>query len=79
MFTDISHDSFYFFYIRPVVSLSCMHKGNSYERDEMKSRCAPLLKIRIGDEKNLFANIVPVPYVKGVTNGWIAVEVGYRW
>ncbi len=78
-FADISHEIFSFSYFRPMLSLSCMYKGNSYDSDEMEFRCYPLLKIRIGGEKNLFANIIPVPYVSGVTNGLIAVEVGYRW
>jgi hypothetical protein len=79
VFTDISYESFSFYYFKPILSLSCMHKGTSHERDEMKFRCAPFLKIRMGGEKNLFVNIIPVPHVRGVTNGFIAVEVGYRW
>ena len=79
VFMDISHDDFKYTYFRPMLSLSCMYKGISHDNDEMAFRCYPLLKIRIGGETNLFANIIPIPYVSGVTNGLIAVEVGYRW
>lgn len=79
LFTDISHEHYAYPYYRPVLSLSCMYKGIQYSSDEMALRCYPLIKFRIGDETKLFANIVPIPHVGDTTNGFIAVEIGYKW
>jgi len=78
VFVDISHNNFQFSYVRPMLSLNCMYKGSSYDHKNMSLQCYPFVKFRVGGDK-FFANITPVPQVKGVTNGLIAIEFGYRW
>lgn len=78
-FVDISNDNYAYAYFRPVLSISCMHKGTSYDSDQMATECWPLLKLRVGGPTKLFANVIPVPSTGGRTNGFVALEVGYNW
>lgn len=79
VFTDISHEAYAYPYFRPLLGLSCMYKGTDYGSDKMAAQCFPLLKFRIGEETKLFANITPVPRIGDLTNGFFAVELGYKW
>lgn len=78
-FVDISHDTYAYKYFRPILNLSLMYKGVGYSSDEMRVKLIPMLKFRIGGDTKLFANIIPVPPIDDETNGFVAVEFGYKW
>jgi hypothetical protein len=78
-FSNISNDRIKTKYVQPVIGLNCMYKGKSYNSDEMQTVCSPPIKLRIGKQKGLFAYLTPVPKIKGVTNGFISLEVGYKF
>jgi len=79
VFTDISHDNYNYGSFKPVLNLHCAYKGHSYNEPGRKLQCYPLFKLRIGKEKGLFTNIIPIPKVGDVTNGLVAFEVGYKF
>jgi hypothetical protein len=78
-FVDISHDTYAYKYFRPIMNLSLMYKGIGYNSDDMRVKLIPLVKFRIGGDTKLFANIVPVPPIENETNGFVAIEVGFKW
>lgn len=78
-FVDISNDAYAYKYFRPILNLSLMYKGIGYNSDEMRVKLIPLVKFRIGGDTKLFANIIPVPPVGNDTNGFVAIEFGYKW
>lgn len=78
-FVDISHDTYAYAYFRPILNLSMMYKGIGYSSDEMRLKFTPMVKFRIGGDTKLFINIVPVPPIRNTTNGFLAMEFGYKW
>lgn len=78
-FADISHERLAYPYYRPLLSLTCVYKGVEYGSDARAVACYPFIKLRIGGDSKFFANIAPIPHVRGVTNGFIAIEFGYKW
>jgi hypothetical protein len=79
LFSKISHEKFRTKYITPVVAANCTYKGRSYDNDSMKTICSPLLSLRIGTEKGIFGYITAVPKVGKLTNGFVMLELGYRF
>ena len=79
LFSNISHDKTNTRYLQPTLGLNCTYKGTSHNNDKMKVVCSPPVKFRLGEHKGLFAYITPVPKIKGLTNGLISMEVGYKF
>ena len=79
LFSNISHDKTNTRYLQPTLGLNCTYKGTSHNNDKMKVLCSPPIKFRTGYHKGLFAYITPVPKIKGLTNGLISMEVGYKF
>ena len=79
VFSDISHENYQYGLLRPVLNVHCAYKGHSYNEDNRKLQCFPLFKLRVGKNKGLFTNIIPIPKVGDVTNGLIAFEIGYKF
>ena len=79
VFSNISHDNYKYGLLTPMLNVHCAYKGHSYTKHDRKLQCYPLFKLRIGREKGLFTNIIPLPKVGTITNGLIAFEVGYKF
>lgn len=78
-FTDISHDRYRYGLLTPVINFHCAYKGYSYSSNKRRVQCYPLFKVRIGKQKGLFTNIIPLPKIGDVTNGLVAFEIGYKF
>ena len=79
VFTNISHKDFSWRFFRPLLALEYFYKGDSYTTNEMHQLVYPSLKLQIGEEDGLVMNIQPVPKIGTLTNGFIAVAVGYKF
>lgn len=79
VFSNISHDNYKYGLLTPMLNIHCAYKGHSYTKQNRKLQCYPLFKLRIGRDKGLFTNIIPLPKVGEVTNGLVAFEVGYKF
>jgi hypothetical protein len=79
LFSNVSHDKVKTKYLQPTIGLNCTYKGTSHNNDKMKVVCSPPIKFRIGEHKGFFAYITPVPKIKGLTNGLVSKEVGYKF
>jgi hypothetical protein len=78
-FSNISHDNYKYGIFTPMLNVHCAYKGHSYTADDRKLQCYPLFKLRIGRDKGLFTNIIPLPKIGKITNGLVAFEVGYKF
>lgn len=79
IFTNISHKDYRWGIFTPMLAIDFYSKGEEYSSDKRKQIIAPGFKLRIGDEDGLFMNIQPVPKISDLTNGFIAVEFGYKF
>ncbi len=79
VFSNISQDRYKYGIYTPMLNFHCAYKGHSHTEDNRKLQCYPLFKLRIGREKGLFTNIIPLPKVGEVTNGLVAFEIGYKF
>ena len=78
-FSDISHDEYKLGIVTPMLNIHCSYKGYSHSTTDRKVQCYPAVKFRIGQSSGLFANITPIPKIKGLTYGQIAFELGYKF
>ncbi len=79
LFSNIYSDDYKYGIVKPMLNLAVHYKGDSYTSDKRKIKIAPSLKIRVGDTDGFFVDIMPVPYIKGLTNGFISLEFGYQF
>ncbi len=79
IYTNISNSNWAYGMLKPLVSLAVHSKGIDYSSDERKIFILPSIKIRIGENKGLFFNIMPIPKIKPYTNGFVATEIGYSF
>ena len=78
-FSEVSHDDYQYGMITPLLNTHCAYKGRSHKHKKRSLQCAPVLKFRIGDDKGLILKLTPIPKVKGITNGQLTFEIGYRF
>lgn len=79
VFSNITNDRLNSPNIQPTLGLNCAYKGYSYKHNGKRLLCSPPIKIRLGQQKGLFAYITPVPKIDGLTNGLVSLEVGYKF
>lgn len=79
VFTNISHEDFRYGIVTPMLGLVCSYKGVTYDSSERRVYCFPLPKVRIGEKSGLFADVAVLPKFGNDTNGWAAIELGYKW
>lgn len=78
--SNVSHKSWlYYGYLRPMIGLNCAYKGYSHDHEKRRWLCTPPLKLRIGKETGLFANVMATPKIGDITNGLVAAEIGYKY
>lgn len=78
--SNISHKSWlYYGMLRPMIGVNCAYKGYNHDHERRRWLCTPPLKLRIGKETGLFANIMATPKIGNITNGLLAAEVGYKF
>ena len=78
-FSNISHDEYKYGWLTPMLNLHCAYKGYTHKKDKRKFQCLPAFKLRVGGEKGLFTNIIPLPKIGNITNGLVAFEIGYKF
>jgi len=79
VFTNVSHRDFTWGVLTPILSLELYSKGKGYESNQKHQFLYPGFKVRVGNEDGLFMYIQPVPKLGTLTNGFVAIEVGYRF
>ena len=79
IFTNISHMDYTWGIFTPMLAIDLYSKGKEYSSDKRTQIIAPSFKLRIGDKDGLFMNIQPIPKVGDLTNGFVAVEFGYKF
>lgn len=79
VFSNISHNDYKYGLVTPMLNLHCAYKGHTHKIDERKLQCLPAFKIRVGRDKGLFTNIIPLPKIGTITNGLVAFEIGYKF
>ena len=79
VFTNISHKDYTWGILTPMLAIDFYSKGEEYGSDKRTQIIVPSFKLRVGDEEGLFMNIHPVPKISDITNGFIAIEFGYKF
>jgi len=79
LFSNITHESYQWGILKPILGLNCYYKGVEYSSDDMHFLCHPSLKLRVWYEEGLFMNIMPIPPAGDLTNGFVTIEFGYKF
>ena len=79
IFTNISYKEFTWGFFTPLLAIDFYSKGEKYNSDNRKQFVTPSLKLRFGYEDGIFITVQPVPKIKTLTNGFVAVEFGYKF
>lgn len=79
LFSNISHTDFQHKWVTPMFVVGVTNKGEDYDTDERQTYAFIIPKIRFGARDGIFADISGLPEIGDITNGWVALEVGYRW
>lgn len=79
IFTNISYQEYTWGIFTPLLSIDFYYKGEEYNSDNREPIIAPGLKFRFGYEDGIFITIQPVPKIKNLTDGFIAVGFGYKF
>jgi len=78
-FTNISHKEYSYSIFKPLIGFEINYKGKSYTSTKRRIIVAPTIKFRIGKNKGLFTNILVVPKIGTLTNGFTALGFGYKF
>ena len=79
VFVNISNDDYRYGIFQPLLGLQVQYKGVDYVSDDMQVIAFPTLKLRIGAKDGFFADVMAVPKLGTVTNGFASLEFGYRF
>lgn len=79
LFSKISHADVRYAWFTPLLSVGCTNKGKDYDSDARQTYCFPIPTLRVGKPTGLFADAFALPKIGDITNGWVAVELGYKW
>ena len=77
-FNNISYEKYNFWIFEPMIGTIIQYKGIKYDSNKRKPMITPSLKLRVGKKDGFFLNIMVVPKIKKLTNGFYTFEVGYR-
>lgn len=79
LFSNVSYEDFHYKIITPMLQVGVTNKGKDYDTSERKTYLFIIPKIRIGARDGIFADFSGLPKIGDTTNGWVALEVGYKW
>ena len=79
VFSDVSHASFRYEMVTPMLRLACIRKGTGSDLSRMNTNCYPVPKIRIGARTGLFADVTLVPQIGDYADAMGMIELGYKW
>lgn len=81
IFSNVSYAPLHYKFITPMAVIGVTNKGKDHDSDARQTYPLIIPKIRFGGRDNIpvFADISALPEVGGITNGWVALEVGFRW
>jgi len=79
LYTNISSENFRFWIFQPRLGIAIHSKGVEYNSNERKTVIISTPQLRVGDINGLFMNIMPIPKLSPYTNGFVAVEFGYKF
>ena len=78
-FANVSYDDYRYKIVTPMLSIGITNKGDSHDTDSRQTYPFIIPKIRIGAREGIFADFSGLPKIGDITNGWVALEVGYKW
>lgn len=79
LFSNVSYENFQYKIVTPMLEMGVTYKGKDYDTSEMQTYPFIIPKIRIGAGSGLFADFSGLPKIGDITNGWVALELGYKW
>ena len=79
LFSNVSYENFQYKIVTPMLEMGVTYKGKDYDTSEMQTYPFVIPKIRIGAGSGLFADLSGLPKIGDITNGWVALELGYKW
>jgi hypothetical protein len=79
IFSNISHEDYRLKYLTPMLGVALTNKGKDYDSSERQTYLLAVPKLRIGAREGLFIDISGLPKIGDITNGWVALETGYKW
>jgi len=78
-FSNVSYQEFHYKILTPMLEIGVTNKGNDYDSNERQTYPYIIPKIRIGARDGFFADISGLPKVGDITNGWVGIELGFKW
>ncbi len=79
LFSNVSYEGFHYGIMTPMVEIGITYKGKDYDTNEMQTYPFIIPKVRIGARDGFFADFSGLPKIGDITNGWVALELGYKW
>jgi hypothetical protein len=79
LFSNISYMDFHYKIFTPMLEVGVTNKGEDYDSTERQTYPFIIPKVRIGAREGFFGDISGLPKIGDITNGWVALEVGYKW
>ena len=79
IFSNISHQDYHYGIVTPMLEVGVTNKGK--DRDKLERQSYPFLihKLRLGAAEGLFVDLSGLPKIGSTTNGWLALELGYKY
>jgi hypothetical protein len=79
IFSNISHEDYHFGILTPMLEVGITSKGKDYDKPGRQTYPFLIPKLRLGARDGLFVDLSGLPKVGSITNGWLALELGYKW
>ena len=79
VFSNISHQDYHYGIVTPMLEVGITNKGKDHDSSERKTYPFLIPKLRFGANEGLFVDLSSLPKIKGLTNGWLAIEIGYKY
>lgn len=79
LFSNISYEDIRYKLLTPMIEVGVTNKGEDYDSDKRQTYPFIIPKLRLGAEEGIFADFSGLPRIGDITNGWVAIELGYKW
>lgn len=79
LFSNVSYEDFHYKIVTPMLEIGVTYKGKDYDTSEKQTYPFVIPKIRVGAQDGLFVDFSGLPKIGDITNGWVALELGYKW
>ena len=79
LFSNISYENYRYKIVTPMIEIGITNKGKDYDTSKRQTYCFVIPKVRIGARDGIFVDLSGLPKIGDITNGWLAIELGYQW